>query len=550
MSATERPAAKVVAAALVVVTVSAVVLVSGVGGPGLQTAYTDLVQLAAAVAAACTAAAAARRTTGRARLSWAALSAASASWAVGETIWTWYELVLGEATPFPSFADIGFLGFPLVAAVGLLLRPTAGVGLDRKRTVLDASLATGALALVSWQTVLGAVLGAGGTGLEQAVSLAYPVGDALLLALVALALGRSRARMSLGLTAAGIAALALSDSAFVYLAATGTYNAGALDLGWIVGFVLLALAPLAEPVGRQPDDKHPGRTQQTQTGQVHGASVYPYVPLVLSSAVTLGFTLSGRPPNSGQLVLASGIVGLLLLRQYLTLRQNAALTVQLAQREAELRRLAFHDPLTGLANRALFYDRLTHALELHARDQRPVSVIFLDLDDFKLVNDRLGHAAGDELLIRVAERLSMTLRRGDTVARLGGDEFALLLEDGAVGANVADAVSAALRTAFVVTGSSVQVGASIGLVHLPAEAPSATADVLLVKADTAMYAAKRAGKGRLEVFQDGMSLSEADEEQMSPARADALATGCPAEPPRPVPVPRQVTDRNPAPYGA
>jgi len=550
MSATERPAAKVVAAALAVVTISAVVLVSGVGGPRLQTAYTDLVQLAAAVAAACTAAAAARRTTGRARLSWTALSAASASWAVGEMIWTWYELVLGEETPFPSFADIGFLGFPPVAAVGLLLRPTAGVGLDRKRTVMDASLATGALALVSWQTVLGAVLGAGGTGLEQAVSLAYPVGDALLLALVALALGRSRARMSLGLTAAGIAALALSDSAFVYLAATGTYNAGALDLGWIVGFVLLALAPLAEPVGRPPDDKHPGRTQQTQTGQVHGASVYPYVPLVLSSAVTLGFTLSGRPPNSGQLVLASGIVGLLLLRQYLTLRQNAALTVQLAQREAELRRLAFHDPLTGLANRALFYDRLTHALELHARDRRPVSVIFLDLDDFKLVNDRLGHAAGDELLIRVAERLSMTLRRGDTVARLGGDEFALLLEDGAVGANVADAVSAALRTAFVVTGSSVQVAASIGLVHLPAEASSATADVLLVKADTAMYAAKRAGKGRLEVFQDGMSLSEADEELMSPARAEALAAGGPAEPPRPVPVPRQVTDRNPAPYGA
>ena len=121
MSATERLATKVVAAALAVVTVSAVVLVSGVGGPGLQTAYTDLVQLAAAAAAACTAAAAVRRTTGRARLSWAALSAASASWAVGEMIWTWYEPVLGEATPFPSFADIGFLVYPLVAAVGLWL---------------------------------------------------------------------------------------------------------------------------------------------------------------------------------------------------------------------------------------------------------------------------------------------------------------------------------------------------------------------------------------------------------------------------------------------
>ena len=501
MSATARPVAWAVAAAVTVVAVSTVVLVSGVGGPVLQTAYSDLVQLAVAAAAAGTAARAARRCTGRARSSWASLAVASASWAAGETVWTWYELVRGVQTPFPSLADVGFLGFPVAAGLGLVLLPQAGTGLDRKRRLMDAMLATGALTLVSWQTVLGAVLDEDGTGLEQLVALAYPFSDALLLALVVLALGRSRARTSLWLTAAGLVALSLSDSAFAFLTSTGSYDAGVLDLGWIVGFVLLALAPLAGP--------DPVEQALDETTAVHGASPYPYVPLAVGSVVTLGLTLNGRPPNSGQLVLASGVVGLLLLRQYLTLRENELLTVALAEREAQLRHLAFRDPLTGLANRALFHDRLVHALELHARDGRPVSIVFLDLDDFKVVNDRLGHAAGDDLLVQVAERLSRTLRRADTVARLGGDEFALLLEDAAVAAHVAAAVGTALSAAFEVAGRPVRIGASIGLVHHPAGAPATTAGALLLQADTAMYAAKRGGKGRLEVFREGMVLVEA-----------------------------------------
>ncbi len=511
MSATARPVRWAVTAAVVLVAVSAAVLVSGVGGPGVQTAYCDVVQLAAAAAAACTAALAARRSAGRARSSWVALAAASASWAAGETVWTWYELVQGVQAPFPSLADVGFLGFPVAAGVGLVLLPQAGTGLDRKRWLMDAMLATGALTLVSWQTVLGAVLDEDWTGLQQRVALAYPFSDALLIALVVLALGRSPARTSLWLTAAGLVALSLSDSAFAYLTSTGSYDAGVLDLGWILGFVLLALAAVvaSDPDGEELDGQ--ALDGQALDGQpaVRGASPYPYVPLAVGSLVTLGLTLSGRPPNAAQLVLASGVVGLMLLRQYLTLRENAGLTAALAQREAELRRLAFRDPLTGLANRALFHDRLVHALALHSRDRRPVAVIFLDLDDFKVVNDRLGHAAGDELLVQAAARLSGTLRRSDTIARLGGDEFALLLEDGADVAHVAAAVGTVLAAAFDVAGGSVRVGASIGLVHHAAGADPITAGALLLQADTAMYAAKRGGKGRLEVFRAGMTLDEA-----------------------------------------
>ena len=214
---------------------------------------------------------------------------------------------------------------------------------------------------------------------------------------------------------------------------------------------------------------------------------------------------------------------MVLLRQYLTLRENAALTCALAVREAELRHLAFHDPLTGLANRALFRDRLAHALDLHARDMRPISLIFLDLDDFKVVNDSLGHAAGDELLIRVAERLAAAVRIGDTVARLGGDEFAVLLEDAGDAVQVATALSQAIRKPLTVAAQPVRVGASLGVVQLPAAVAATTADELVMQADTAMYAAKRAGKDRLEVYVTGMALQETEERETAAALQQALA---------------------------
>jgi diguanylate cyclase (GGDEF)-like protein/PAS domain S-box-containing protein len=175
--------------------------------------------------------------------------------------------------------------------------------------------------------------------------------------------------------------------------------------------------------------------------------------------------------------------------------------------EAQLAHQAFHDPLTGLANRALFRDRLAHAIERAHRSGLPPAVLFLDLDDFKAVNDSLGHGAGDALLVSVAERLQGCVRAADTVARLGGDEFAILIEDAAPEAEhelmeVANRALASLRQPFVVEGVEVFVGGSIGI-SAPGTCAASAEDVLR-DADAAMYHAKNRGGGRAEKFQPGL----------------------------------------------
>jgi diguanylate cyclase (GGDEF)-like protein/PAS domain S-box-containing protein len=172
--------------------------------------------------------------------------------------------------------------------------------------------------------------------------------------------------------------------------------------------------------------------------------------------------------------------------------------------EAQLTHQAFHDPLTGLANRVLFLDRVSHALSLVRRHSQTLAVLFVDLDSFKTINDSLGHTAGDRLLITIAERLLTCVRTADTVARLGGDEFALLIEDATddnAASAVADRVAAAVRHPIQLEGKDVFVTASIGIATATDEG---SASDLLRNADMAMYMAKSRGKARYERFEPGM----------------------------------------------
>jgi diguanylate cyclase (GGDEF)-like protein/PAS domain S-box-containing protein len=175
--------------------------------------------------------------------------------------------------------------------------------------------------------------------------------------------------------------------------------------------------------------------------------------------------------------------------------------------EAQLVHDALHDPLTGLANRVLFRDHLERALASRRPPGTSVALLFLDLDDFKVVNDSLGHRAGDRLLVEVAERLSGVIRAGDIAARLGGDEFTILLDrvDG-----VDDAIASAERVAtelgqpLVFEGRSIVIGVSVGIAL--ASDPETAADDLLAHADAAMYAAKGDGKARYAVFDPSMRV--------------------------------------------
>jgi diguanylate cyclase (GGDEF)-like protein len=179
---------------------------------------------------------------------------------------------------------------------------------------------------------------------------------------------------------------------------------------------------------------------------------------------------------------------------------SARLSVMMDEREALEQRLAYqalHDPLTGLPNRTLFADRLEHALERARRRKATVAVLFMDLDNFKLINDSLGHEVGDKLLIAVARRLQACLRTEDTAARLGGDEFTILLEDLAdpgEATQAAERIVKELCPAFDLEGQEVLVSASLGIA-LSASGRESGKDMMRA-ADLAMYATKTKGKAR------------------------------------------------------
>jgi diguanylate cyclase (GGDEF)-like protein len=222
------------------------------------------------------------------------------------------------------------------------------------------------------------------------------------------------------------------------------------------------------------------------------------------------------------------------LRLLETLANQAAVALEnghLEQSLAELSRLkeqlryqAYHDPLTGLPNRTLFLEKVIDRIG-HPGEKMPV-VLFLDLDDFKVVNDTLGHAAGDRLLADVAARLRTVLRADDVAARLGGDEFAILLDDDpglSESEAVAHRIIDSMRVAFSVDGHDTTVGASIGIAA--ARLGTEHADELLRNADVAMYTAKESGKNRVSVFEPTMHAAIVERHALSAELSRSLGRG-------------------------
>ena len=455
------------------------------------------------------------RLRGSLRTSWVLLGASCGAWAVGQTIWTIYETGFGVEVPFPSWADAGYLAAVPLAAAGLIIMPAAAQSMaGLLRIVLDGVMVALALFCTSWILVLGPLFEAGGDSLLGTIlSLAYPVGDVVTITMLIFALLRARqggeaARQPLYLVGLGLTGIALADSGFVYLTSQTSYTSGSfIDIGWFAGFAVLFVA------ARRPERPAPTADSEQGLRFVSSLSV-PYTPVVIMATTVLFQHLRGQALDGTATFTAMAVLLLIVLRQVLTLRENLGLlrtledrvelrTAELRRRDEDRKRLqeelshqAFHDSLTGLANRALFKDRVDHALKRFQRRRRPLAVFFLDLDRFKAINDSFGHASGDALLIAVSKRLSDCVRDEDTVARIGGDEFAVLVENLAGEAEVrivAERVKEAFRDPIVIDGRELAVAASIGIAL--SEAGTETADDLLRNADLAMYRAKAAGGG-------------------------------------------------------
>lgn len=431
------------------------------------------------------------------RLPWVLMAFGQALFVAGDLLWNWYEAI-GEE-PFPSMADVLYLaGYPFIA-IGLLLLIRRRIGDGDRGGLLDAAILTTGAAVLSWTFLMRPqVADTELDPLSLAITLAYPIADLILIG-VAMGLlttpgARTRAFLLLG---ASLACLLVADQIYALQALEGTYVAGSLlDSLYLVAYLVFGASAL-DPSMRRLTDPHP--VPVTWLGPVR--------LLGLAVAMLTGPALLtvGPDAGSGLAVIAVGtaLLSLLVLARLVGL--VALLARDVAQRralEAQLSFQAFHDPLTGLTNRRRFMEATTKALGERTKPGT-VAALFLDIDDFKTINDTLGHAAGDDALLMVADRMRATLRGTDLAARLGGDEFGVLLrdlpdEEHAV--EVAEGLLETLAQPFEVADVMVTVGASIGIaIDTPARG---TVDDLLGDADIAMYRAKAHGKGRYHIFRD------------------------------------------------
>ena len=427
---------------------------------------------------------------------WLVLAAGLALTTAGD--WTWVILDrVFAADPFPSIADAFYLGGMglIVAAVVWLVRGRIPGG-DRAG-LLDALIVAVGVGLVSWTFLMAPIVADESARMgEIAVALAYPTLDILMLGvLVRILLAPGPRVPSLTFLMGAIVAFLLSDFPYAFLAiGDGYYTGHIVDAGWLIGAVLWASAALHPSMRQVAEPMEVGEVRMSwwRLALLGAASL-------MAPAVLVVQWVTGNPIDVP--VIAAGCVVLFLLviaRLGGVVADLRSILHQRQSLEEELQRRALTDPLTGLANRTLFSDRLEHALA--QRDQR-VAALFLDLDDFKTVNDTHGHQAGDELLIGIADVLRRTVRPEDTVARLGGDEFAILIDRNAtegMARSLADRLRGALRVPVRVAGRDRAIGASIGI-SLGSSGVS-TAEELMREADIAMYVAKGAGKGGSSVF--------------------------------------------------
>ncbi|HXW39150.1 MAG TPA: diguanylate cyclase, partial [Acidimicrobiales bacterium] len=457
------------------------------------------------------------------RASWCILALGVFCLFAAQGMWNLARTVFPRNVGFPSPVDGVYLAgyaFLFLAVLRLSRNPNRK---SRREDHADAAIVNIAALALLWYFVLGPrVNDPSLSSAALAVTVLYSVMDLVLVYVVfrALVFGLE-VRPYHGVIAAALLGLFAGDFSYGVAVVRGSYHPGSpIDAWYLLMFVLVGVAALHPSVGR-PIPVQPRRVpnvyqrdtrEQRRLPLVAVAGFVPAANLLITSS----FGLSVDVPFMAALAL--GVTALIYVRMmWLIGRMSGqanelevhARALEASHRhrdslEADLRHLAFHDELTGLANRALLHDRVEHALSSMGRSGRTVALCFGDLDGFKTVNDTLGHDIGDDMLRRASQLLTSIVRPGDTVARLGGDEFAVLMidverQDAAV--DFAHRIVTVLRDAPDFEGQRVGLSISVGVAFAE---PGKSTEQLLSEADSAMYEAKEMGKNRVEVFKSSM----------------------------------------------
>ncbi len=470
--------------------------------------------------------------------------------AIGDIVWLISDFI-GKEAPFPSIADIFYLmQYPIVVAGAYFFLKRIRSNRVRFRIWIDIATIMLASVLAYWNFLVGPLLQSIQTHdlVYQILSIAYPIGDlALIMTMLILiySLPAYRKAYPFWVLILGYSLIVITDTIFAHQSMIGTYQSGNLvDIGWSAGYAFSALAGFLYLSGLPPLQFGREREEEDDLSSpyfaVRSHNLYwiPYCWVAAAYMILIARYYYSMTMSPLEISLMVGIVILLVIaRQLIVLRENEDLSKDLRKAldrvnrqaceleqangkmheeitermhvEERLLYDAMHDSLTGLPNRSLFLERLTFAEHKQKRHSEiHYSVLFLDLDSFKIVNDSLGHLAGDRLLVRMAKVLRECLRTTDTVARLGGDEFVVLLEE--VNRPVeweplVQRLQEEISHPFLLDGIRIVVTVSIGVVrdidgyHRPED--------LLRDADLAMYQAKQHGKACYQVFQESMRES-------------------------------------------
>lgn len=482
----------------IVATVGLTLLIAMNDGSAAVAVIDDLTILGLSTYATVCAALAARTAVGRTRTAWTAMAVALGAWAVADLIWFLCEYVL-YVDPFPSPADFFYLAFSVLAVPAVLtMAPFDASSRQqaRLRIVLDGVTVALCSFLLAWILALHRVYETyRDDTLAIALALFYPVADMVILAVAVAVWARveNRQRAVLGVLVFAFGVMTLTDSAFAYAVAEGTYaSASPIDIGWAVSLVAICAAALLSR-------RIPPPRIRTVPVPSNVALLAPYVPLLLAGTVGPPLIMTGL-----ESFVIQAIVVAVCLRQSVAAWENR----QWLRAAAEQ---ALKDPLTGLANTTLFHDRLSHAMMLRARDDRPVMVALLDLDDFKFVNESVGHPAADRLLRHAGRRIAAGVRPGDTVGRIGGDEFVLLLEGDVDDSHaVLQRVVGTFDEPFTVDGQQVSIRSSVGIAVASPDEPDVSAGAMLQRAEIAMHAAKHSRSARVRTFDIHMTSEDPD----------------------------------------